>query len=219
MPPLCGEDVTAPAPWHPHPSLFGAQVPREPVLPALPVPSSGHPSSLPSFLLLLWMARSCSRSSPTFRFSQQEALPAGGDTEGLTPRVLRDWGPRAPQGTSPACAEHPPDAILRDTAASSNLVQLSCSSRSSRSWGWARSHEQGTRVTPRELGGQAAPQLRDTKTPGGASQEGVAPYPGFHQQLPRDGEHSGEAKWSAHCGWEEKVSPGTLPLPGPPEGS
>lgn len=28
---------------------------------------------------------------------------------------------------------------------------------------------------------------------------GVMPYPGFHQQLPSDSEHGGEAKGGAHC--------------------
>lgn len=28
---------------------------------------------------------------------------------------------------------------------------------------------------------------------------GETPYPGFHQQLPSDGEHGGEAKGGAHC--------------------
>lgn len=76
-------------------------------------------------------------------------MPAKGkDTEGLVgvegSHVVAQKGPQCALNLSPSpllassCAGHPPEEILRDTAASSSLVQLNCSSRSSRSWGWAR---------------------------------------------------------------------------------
>lgn len=45
----------------------------------------------------------------------------------------------------------------------------------------------------RQPRGQQAPRLGQQDWQG-------TPYPGFHQQLPRDGEHSGEAEGGAHCG-------------------
>lgn len=96
------------------------------------------PGFSPSFRLLLRMAKSCSCSSSTFQLSQQEALP-------VREEMLRGWRAEGPSSTLRAPppvgihAGHPPEQILRDTAASSSLVQLNCSSRSSRSWGWVRS--------------------------------------------------------------------------------
>lgn len=40
------------------------------------------PESSPSFRLLLLMAKNCSRSISMSRFSQQEALPDMGETQG-----------------------------------------------------------------------------------------------------------------------------------------
>lgn len=65
----------------------------------------------------------------------------GGDIKGLTgAEGSFVWGrgpPPCPE-PPPSCAEHPPEEILRNTVASSSIVQLNCSSRSSRSWGWVR---------------------------------------------------------------------------------
>lgn len=211
-----GQGVTAPTPFHTHPPFMGHRLPvfpvpswREPRRPGLALPPAG---SLPSFRLLLRMAKNCSRSSSTFKFSQQEALPAKGkDTEGLVglegSHVVGQKGPQSvlkhpppPQLLASSRAGHPPEEILRDTAASSSLVQLNCSSRSSRSWEWARSPSAAVNGTPcpgwqtRQPRGPQAPRLGQWD-PGTTT-----PYPRFHQQLPCDGEHGGEAEGGAHCG-------------------
>lgn len=87
---MAGKGFTAPTTFHTHPPSMRHRLPvpsrREPGCPGL----APHPGLLPSFRLLLRMAKNCSRSSSTFKFSQQEALPA----REKMPRG--SWGLRAP---------------------------------------------------------------------------------------------------------------------------
>ena len=63
------------------------------------------------------------------------------------------------------------------------------------------SHRRGEGMNGTPCLGWETRQPRGQQAPGlGQRDRGGTPYPGFHQQLPCDGEHGGEAEGGAHCG-------------------
>lgn len=58
----------------------------------------------------------------------------------------------------------------------------------------AGGHEWLPKWETKQPWGQSPPKLGQRDWGGGTS------YPGFHQELPSDSEHDGEAKGGAHCG-------------------